>query len=478
MRLSLLIASAAGLAAALPQPLDSRASPKPTYGNQVVWGKLRKNIKHVIYLMMENHSFDNIAGYWDFNKNMDGLIGKTFCNDYTNPNWTVYGEPLQICAAPYEEEVPLKDPDHAFAGTSYEIYQKWEPTKEDKPNMQGFIERHSEKYNATPGDTAYVIRAYNQKETQVLATIAETFGFWDTYHAEHPGPTNPNRQFATSGSTCGLVDNGLQCANVGCTEPGLSCSVSIFEALSKKGISWKNYYEQTITDSTIYEYVLKNDMDKVVHADQLYKDLEEGTLPQFSYLNPECCTVDSMHPLSNPATGQQMIKHLFDSVRKSKYWDNVLIVINFDEHGGFADHVVPPTNVPIPDDKIPFNGLSDGHNVSYDFSRLGIRVPAFVISPFIPANTLIHDEGTNYAPNSAYTHTSFLHFLQNLWELEGMNNRVQWAKTFEYIFQDTPRTDVPMTLPVPQWIGGVGQNEPEAFPLLNQPLSYYENLGS
>lgn len=47
--------------------------------------------------------------------------------------------------------------------------------------MQGFIERQSEKYNATPGDTAYVIRAYNQKETQILATIAENFAFWDTY---------------------------------------------------------------------------------------------------------------------------------------------------------------------------------------------------------------------------------------------------------------------------------------------------------
>lgn len=219
-------------------------------------------------------------------------------------------------------------------------------------------------------------------------------------------------------------------------------------------------------------------MDKVVHADQLYKDLEEGTLPQFSYLNPECCTVDSMHPLSSPATGQQMIKHLYDAVRKSKYWDNALIIINFDEHGGFADHVTPPTNVPAPDDHTTFSGISDGHNVSYDFTRIGVRVPAFAISPYIAPNTLIHNEGTMYESNSAYTHSSFLHFLQNLWELEGMNNRVQWAKTFEYIFQDSPRTDIPMTLPTPTWIGGVGQNEPSPFPLLNQDPSYYANLDS
>jgi len=63
--------------------------------------------------------------------------------------------------------------------------------------------------------------------------------------------------------------------------------------------------------------------------------------------------------------------------------------------------------------------------------------------------------------------------MQELWGLKGLNNRVQWAKTFEYIFQDSPRTDAPMALPVPEWVGGVGQPEPAAFYKLNQPYSYY-----
>lgn len=342
--------------------------------------------------------------------------------------------------------------------------------------MSGFIERQSEKYNATPGDTAFVIRGYNQKETQILATIAQNFAFWDSYHAEHPGPTNPNRQFATSGSTCGMVDNTNQASGWFANVTGTTCATSIFESLSKKGISWKNYYETDIIDAWQYKWVQDNAKDQLVTADHFYTDLEQGTLPQFSYINPECCTVDSMHPLSSPATGQQMIRHLFNAVRKSKYWDNVLIIINFDEHGGFADHVPPPTGVPAPEDKMTFSGISDKHNVTYDFTRLGVRVPAFAISPFIQPNTLIHDQGTNYAHNSAYTHTSFLHFLQELWQLEGLNNRVQWAKTFEYIFQDAPRTNIPATLPVPEWIGGEGQNEPDSFPLLNQDYSYYAAL--
>ncbi|KAF2149023.1 phospholipase C [Myriangium duriaei CBS 260.36] len=449
-----------------------------TAGTGATWGNLRNNIKHVVYLMLENHSFDNIAGYWDFHPDIDNLRNIDYCNNYTNPSWTVWGEPLEVCAKPYEQEVPLTDPDHNFAGVSYEIYQKWNPTKSDTPNMGGFIERQSEKYNATPGETAFVIQAYSEETSSMLAYLAQNYAFWDSYHAEHPGPTNPNRQFATSGSTCGMVDNTNQSAGWYANVAGTTCATSIFESLSEAGITWKNYYETDIIDAYMYKWVQDNAMDKLVHADQFYSDLQAGTLPQFSYINPECCTIDSMHPTSNMAAGEQMIKHLYDALRNSQYWDNTLLIINFDEHGGFADHVNPPTNIPAPEDKMTFSGVSDKHNVTYDFTRLGVRVPAFIISPWVPANTLIHDQGTNYADNSAYTHSSFLHFLQELWGLKGLNNRVQWAKTFETVFQNTKRTDTPAKLPVPRWIGGSGENKPAPYYKLNQPYSYYKSIGS
>ena len=73
----------------------------------------------------------------------------------------------------------------------------------------------------------------------------------------------------------------------------------------------------------MYKWVQENAMENLVHADQFYTDLKEGTLPQFSYINPECCTVDSIHPTSNFAAGASMVKHLYDAVRNSQYWDNV-----------------------------------------------------------------------------------------------------------------------------------------------------------
>ncbi|KIX04865.1 uncharacterized protein Z518_05736 [Rhinocladiella mackenziei CBS 650.93] len=457
--------------------LLSPAVARPIVPRASTWADLSSKITHVVYLMMENHSFDNIAGYWDFNPDIDGLRHIEYCNEFTNPNWTVYGEPLMICAGPYEAEVPLTDPDHNFAGTSYEIYRKWEPAADDVPDMSGFIERQSDKYNATPGESSFVIKAYDTAKTTVLSTLAQNYAFWDSYYAEHPGPTNPNRQFATSGSTCGMVDNGDQASGWFANVTGTTCATSIFEALSQKGITWRNYYETDIIDSFMYKWVQDNAMDRIVHADQFYEDLKNNQLPQFSYINPECCTVDSMHPTSNMAAGELMIKHLYDALRNSTYWDHVLLIINFDEHGGFADHVPPPINIPAPEDGITFSGESDGHNVTYDFTRLGVRVPAFAISPWIQPNTLIKGQGTMYAPNSAYTHTSFLHFLQELWCLEGLNNRVQWAKTFEYIFSDAPQEGGGLeSLPSPEWHSGPGQPEPDAFPLLNQDYSYYESL--
>ncbi|KAH8423909.1 uncharacterized protein LDX57_001661 [Aspergillus melleus] len=82
-----------------------------------------------------------------------------------------------------------------------------------------------------------------------------------------------------------------------------------------------------------------------------------------------------------------------------------------------------------------------------------------------------------YAEGSAYTHTSILHFLQELWGLEGLNNRVQWAKTFEHVFSRKKRTDTPKRLTTPVWYGGSWEPKPEPFYLLNQDESYYAGRG-
>lgn len=164
------------------------------------------------------------------------------------------------------------------------------------------------------------------------------------------------------------------------------------------------------------------------------------------------------------------------------------------EHGGFSDHVPTPVNVPQPEDGISSgaghqttilhttlhaweSGMHLTPNLSFATWIFSLpfhhSVPDFIISPWVPANLLIHDQGTIYADNSTYTHGSILHFLQELWGLEGLNNRVQWAKTFETVFTKKRPNDTPKTLVKPTWYGGSGQPEPEPFFLLNQDESYY-----
>lgn len=93
----------------------------------------------------------------------------------------MWGEPLSICAGPFETEVPLVDPDHDFAGVTYQVFRKWNVSQDDVPNMGGFVERQSEKYHSTPGDAAFVIKAYDQEKTAVLAELAQNFAFFDAY---------------------------------------------------------------------------------------------------------------------------------------------------------------------------------------------------------------------------------------------------------------------------------------------------------
>src|SRR4029079_6244542 len=93
---------------------------------------------------------------------------------------------------------------------------------------------------------------------------------------------------------------------------------------------------------------------------------------------------NDQHPDNNVAEGELLIQEVYQSLRKSKYWEKSLFVIVYDEHGGFFDHVKPPQTVP--------SGLETPGASTFDFARLGVRVPAVLISPYIEKGTIVHDE--------------------------------------------------------------------------------------
>jgi len=136
------------------------------------------------------------------------------------------------------------------------------------------------------------------------------------------------------------------------------------------------------------------------------------------------------------------MKSLYEAIRSSPLWNKTLFLITYDEHGGFFDHVPPPTDCPNPDGKV-----SHDTTPSFDFTRLGVRVPAIAISPWIKKGTIIHEpvNGTHYE------HSSVVATVRKMLvpDQPYLTKRDAWAQTFEWLVDtvDSPRTDCPTELP-------------------------------
>lgn len=136
--------------------------------------------------MMENRAFDNIAGYWTFNKDIDNLVNNPHCNTYYSEDYNVWNVPFYICSRPYEQEVPLHDLDHGFGGTNFDIFETGTPGPNQTVTMGGFVQREYDTSGGTPGDASFVIQGFSQDKTNILATLAQEYAMFDHYVSGYP----------------------------------------------------------------------------------------------------------------------------------------------------------------------------------------------------------------------------------------------------------------------------------------------------
>jgi phospholipase C len=313
--------------------------------------------------------------------------------------------------------------------------------------MRGFVTEQSNTFDTlNKTRAAEAINYYTPDQVRVFNEMAENFVLFDRWFAAVPGPTNPNRAYLTSGTSHGHGKNDNAFNIYGLPQR------SIFQQLSEAGISWINYQNSTTgpglgfnPDAAFYSWTLTSGAYKtnIAPLDQFYADAKAGELPKFTYINPECCSYQSFHPPSPITLGENFIKGIYEAVRNSPQWDETLFILTFDEHGGFGDHVPPPVNVPAGDGLIYTETAQDGKNITFNFQRLGVRVPTLVISPWV-GKGVIENKGINNG--GEYTHTSILKFLQNLWGLDSLSPRVDYSSTFEHLITDDLRTDTPATL--------------------------------
>jgi len=175
-----------------------------------------------------------------------------------------------------------------------------------------------------------------------------------------------------------------------------------------------------------------------------------GKLPNYvvieqRYFDVEVSPANDDHPSHDVALGQRFVKEVYETLRASPQWNEMALLITYDEHGGFYDHVpTPVSGVPNPD------GIIGPDPFYFRFDRLGVRVPTILVSPWVDKGTVIHEpEGPT--PYSQFEHSSIPATVKKLFNLESnfLTKRDAWAGTFEKYFRlrDTPRDDCPVTLP-------------------------------
>ena len=417
----------------------------------------KSKIKNVVILVEENRSFDNIFGDLTYNKNIDSLANKGI--HICNPSNITASTTDNVLCGTIDTNVEPNDPNHSISGNNMELFGTFHPDEaaiasgQVVADMQGYLTEQLITYSKINSTTAAreVLSYYSADDIPVMSTLAENFVLFDRWFCAVPGPTNPNRAYLTSGTSYGHGSN-----DVGFTDASLPVR-SIFQQLTENKITWKNYQNSTTgvdlgfnPDSMFYTWTLEHaGWTNVFDIDQFYEDAKAGKLPQFTYINPECCSYDSFHPASPVSTSEGFVSSIYEALRNSPQWEETLFILTFDENGGFADHVPPPVNVPKGDNLTYSEVAHDGKSITFSFDRLGVRVPTILISPWV-GKGVVETNGTDNG--GVYSHTSILAFLQELWSLDNgtpLTPRVGWSSTFEHLILDKIRHDTPSNLPRP-----------------------------
>ncbi|KAL4864053.1 hypothetical protein BDV12DRAFT_201494 [Aspergillus spectabilis] len=433
-------------------PHSSRTPFGYASGSKQSIANLKDKVENVVWILLENRSFDNILGGVR-HRGLDNVVDNgPFCN----PQNVIDPNSKQWCSVYKDFDSVQNDPDHSITGYNMELYGTYSPNEAGiangtvKPNLKGFVEQHLVHHEGIEPKlaTEEVMGYYSEDEIPTLVDLVDEFTTFNYWHSCVPGPTNPNRLCAVSGTADGHGQNDHSF-----DVSGIDTS-SIFQVASEKGISWKNYDGTNgdfLSDALFFNWTAQNAQSNVVPLENFYQDAYLGLLPQLSYINPSCCGLDtnSMHPSGNVSFGQVLVKQVYDAIRSGPQWDKTLLLLTFDETGGFFDHVAPPLAV-RPDNKTYTETAADGSSYTFNFDRLGGRMPTWLISPYTPKG---HVENYGVDPatgkSASYSATSVLKTLGYLWDLEDFTPRVSHSPAFDHLIGPHRRSS-PATLANPR----------------------------
>ncbi|XP_047317790.1 non-specific phospholipase C2 [Impatiens glandulifera] len=415
-------------------------------------------IKTVVVLVMENRSFDHMLGWMkSLNPEINGVTGSE-----SNPTSTSDPNSSRVY---FQNQSHYVDPDpgHSFQAIREQIFGS-NDTSANPPPMNGFAQQA---LSMQPDMPQAVMNGFNPDKVAVYKSLVSEFAVFDRWFASVPTSTQPNRLYVHSGTSAGATTNKPILLARGYPQK------TIFESLDEAGYSFGIYY-QDVPATLFYRNLRKlKYVFKFHQYDSTFKkDAAKGKLPNYAvveqhYTDTKNNPATDDHPSHDVYRGQMLVKEVYETLRASPQWNETLLIITYDEHGGFFDHVPTPVRgVPSPDDIVgpePF---------FFKFDRLGVRVPTIMVSPWIQKGTVVHGPNGNPSATSEYEHSSIPGTMKKIFNLPNfLTKRDSWAGTFEGILQTKePRTDCPVTLPMPVPIRQTEANEEAKLTEFQQEL--------
>ncbi len=364
MKAKALFAFAAVILLSIPFALSAASASSPS-------SQARTPIRHVIIVTMENHSFDNLFGAYPYGGTSpaSSTIGNLTVPDnlYTSLN---KGNLTPVPQGTFRTANPVE------GYTAYHL--DW-----NNGRMNGF--------RANSGAQSMTYFTASQMGPEWV--LAQQFALGDMYFSSTLSATMPNRLYGIAGYSPVINDYGLP--------PYIPFSQSIFAELNAHGVSWSYYvaHPSDGLDVLAYFHGIGAQTSNVKGWNTFEAQLSSNTLPAVSYFSPIGVGVSgySQHPPDSVLAGELWLYRLVSDVMHSPEWNSTALFINYDEGGGYYDHVPPP--------------VTGGQ-------QLGFRVPFILISPYAKED---------YISGTVMNHASLLAFIDYNWNMPALNRLVSYS---------------------------------------------------
>jgi len=308
------------------------------------------DIETIVIVMMENRSFDHYFGALSLleGRPVDGL-----------PSGIALPRPDGSLVEPFRmDERCVADPPHGWESSRRQV---------NGGANDGFVREHFarvvEREGFPPATGDQTLGYHDRSQLPLLYSLADEFALCERWFCSVLGPTWPNRMFLHSAQSNGRMNNAFpEDLVAGFTWP------TIYDRLGDAGIDWKGYFGDL--SFLLLWGRLRNQTARLVEIETFFDDARSGRLPPVCSVEPNFFgpAANDDHPPHDFARGQAFLSSVIHAVAQGPQWDRSLILVTYDEHGGFYDHVPPPS--------------VDDERAADDFDQLGVRVPGLVISPY------------------------------------------------------------------------------------------------